>query len=644
MVKFSFEKAWKRLMSAIGAIYCLNAAPSELDLLQLNSGMSHHGQDGGTIWFDSQCGLVQQQTRLTTESLTEHLPYFNATQQIAIATHSRLFNRQELCQRLSLTADFAKKGDAELIMLSYLKWDLALIDYLVGEFSIILWDAKKSRLICITDHVNSRPIYYYAHDKMLVLASELYSLHQVKDVPRVPNLSKIAGSDFLRVQLEPDETCFAHIKLLPYASMLVRDKYAMSIKRYWQPTLGKCLSFRGENDFAEAFQAMFSTAVQSTTRASGPVCLQLSGGLDSSAIALMAAQTLKRENRHLICLSNVLPSSSIGEDERPFIDLIQAENLVKQEVIDEWRGPFDRLDTFSKHLHTSPQHYQHRALFAAARKHQANIMLHGTLGELTTSSASQEYLAYVFWRGQWLTLLRELFAHKKITKSSMARIIVNHVLRPSLPLFCRRRYSSSHNMLLEMSCINPEFIQQHIPPTQLAWLTEQFIKSSQLSSINPRQNLLAQLNWFLHHTSHLFNSIDDAPNPVVYLSNPYFDKRLIEFCLNVPNEFRFKDGYPRSMIRIGMKNMLPEKIRTRTSKTPFLLDYHQRYNRQIDLMKEALAELSRNHLVQEVINIKQLQQWIGPRSTSSQLNSTQDFINYLVVPRAIYLAKFLSSF
>jgi|GEM_PF-3865650 len=98
------------------------------------------------------------------------------------------------------------------------------------------------------------------------------------------------------------------------------------------------------------------------------------------------------------------------------------------------------------------------------------------------------------------------------------------------------------------------------------------------------------------------------------------------------------------MIRLGMKDVLPEKIRWRICKEPFLPDYHDRYNKQLPQARAIVDELSTHPLVQDIINIKQLKQCLAHPSTSNRLDTQANFMNFLVIPRMIYLAKFLSSF
>jgi asparagine synthase (glutamine-hydrolysing) len=639
-------------MSAISAIYYRNQCSDDVrthlesDLIKLNEGMVHHGKDGSGIWLGQQCGLAQQITHYHGQPWGETRPYYEAEQQVSIVAHGRLFNQSELKKQLQLplTLDI---HDHQLILKAYLKWNLECPNYLVGEFSILLWDEKCKQLLAIVDHFNSRSLYYYMDHYKIVFASELKALHCLHTIPRELNLNKIARNDWLKFQAEAGETSFSNIYFLPAAHRLVIGASKHLLYQYWQPTLNDPLAFSSNEELCETFQEQFAEAIRATTNSHLPVCLQLSGGLDSSSIAMMYAKLNAKESKPLICFSNVLPSSETkpNNDEKEYLDLIQSNQLVKEPIIDEWRGPFDSLDKFSENLCTSAQYYQHYAINDAARRYGAKIILHGTMGEITSSYSGHEYLAELFYQGRYLNLFKEIFQYKKHSNQSAYRIFFNHVLNPMRPQWLKKPTSlNSRAKLLAYSLIRPSFIAEVIPEDQLQAMTEQFLRVGQHSTKDARHNAYTQLNWFLQHASNVFNQFSDAPKSAVYLSNPYFDKRFVEFCLHIPNQYRFQNGYPRSIIRIGMQNVLPKKILTRLSKTPFLPDYSVRYYRQLSIAKNTIQALSSHPLVQQVIDVNKLQQLMEASSSSKSPDAHLNFLNFLVIPRAIYLAKFLSSF
>lgn len=633
-------------MSAIGAIYHLNGKiAEERSLVELNQGSARHGLDGLNHWLKGACGLTQAHRQFTSESKQDISPYLHEPSQLAVASHSRLFNRKELLTLLKLNQTKNIVTNTQLIRCAYLTWGLDFVTHFVGEFNIALWDERLKRLILAVDHFNASPVYYFLNKEILAASSVLSALVQLKCVPRALNLGVIARHDFRRFSLELGETCFQNIYFLPPASILVADKSGISIKIYWQPALDDPVFFHSKSNFQEEFEYHFSNSVRATLHSDTPVCLQLSGGLDSSAIALMGAKILASEPKQLICLSNLLPEGSPDflQDEREYIHWIKASPLIKEAVTSPGSGPFDYLERCSKELYLSPQYYQHHAISRAARAYGSDVILHGTLAELTTSYSGYEYLAELFHHLRWVSLVQELIAHRRNYPASFLSL-VSRLIHPRLFNSCfNSRKNSNRQKLLSLSFIKKEFIREHVLPQELAWLIE-LLKHNMTESLDARQNALAKLKHYLRHSSTLFSQMDDGVDNALYFSNPYFDKRLVSFCLNVPNQYRFNNGYPRSIIRIGMENYLPKTIATRTTKSPFLPDYSTRFNQQIPKAKEALAAVKNNYWVQQVIDINRLEYALGHPSDTNSLDSQTNFLNYLVIPSTIYLAIFLSSF
>jgi asparagine synthase (glutamine-hydrolysing) len=634
------------LMSAIGAIFSIQNKPiDEASLIALHHGMARHGKHGSNTWFSNPCGLTQQSYHHTLSTQRASFPYVDQNHNLALVADVRLSNRANLHKALHASSSHPY-SDAELIVSAYLTWDVDFLSHLEGEFSLILWDASLSRFVVAVDHFNTRPLYYFVHQDFLIMSSVLSALHRVPWVPREPNLSVIARHDIKRFLLEPGETCFKHLYFLPPANLLIADPSGIRFHTYWRPALGAPYAFKSDTEFQEAFEDHFSHAIRATLKSDAPICLQLSGGLDSSAIALMAAHMPEALQKPLICLSNTLPEHHDHnlKDEREYINLVQGANLIKKPVIDAWRGPFDHLDACKKHLYTSPQHYQHRAINAAARHHQSSLILHGTLAELTTSYSGYEYLSELFHRMHWVTLIRELFAHRKIYKASSSSLAALVIHPKILHGYFNKRRHSTRQKLLTTSLINKTFILEQMTSDELMWIEQQFLKPLVLQSMNARKNALIQIKSHLRHASTLFTQLDDGIDSALYFSNPYFDKRLVEFCLNIPNAYRFKHGYPRSIIRLGMQKYLPKAIGQRITKSPFLPDYHVRYNQHISKAREAIEAVKSHPLVQHVIDVPRLLSCLNIPSSSHAFNTETNFLNYYVIPQTVYLAVFLSSF
>ena len=57
------------------------------------------------------------------------------------------------------------------------------------------------------------------------------------------------------------------------------------------------------------------------------------------------------------------------------------------------------------------------------------------------------------------------------------------------------------------------------------------------------------------------------------LRHPFWDKRVVEFCLALPSEQKLHQGWSRIILRRAMADVLPTEVQWRTDKTNFLPNF-----------------------------------------------------------------------
>jgi asparagine synthase (glutamine-hydrolysing) len=631
-------------MSAICGVIRLNSQPVIFQTIEsMNSTMRCHGSDGDNVWVSGAIGFGHVMSHLTTESLHEIVPCFYPDTKITITADCRLFSRDELCVKL-VVSDNVDISDSYLVYLAYLKWGVALTDFLHGEFSIVIWDQKLGNLFCITDYICNRQIYYYKDENIFAFATQIEALHTLSEIPRSPNLKKIANLAYtFRAGYHQQETFYGNIYAMPSASLLkINLDGNLSISCYWHPDKTAESEFRDEDEFAEAFRGLFDKIIRSATRSHLPVASLLSGGLDSSAITAMASQVMAEDNKKLIALSAILPTNFVGDykDESYYINLLQYPNLTHEYITDQWRGPFDNLEYVFSQPNSTACHYLYQAFQDAANKHQTRIILDGCYGEIGgASSYAEGGFAELFIQGRWATLLRELYLNKKHYKRKLHRILAGEIIRPLLPDVLQT-YVSPYKSLQSFSQLMPiraDFINKYID--------QQMINSNvQLCKLkaNVRENHLNILNSFIGNA--IPGIVQYNKNNPVYYSYPYADKRLVEFCLALPVTFKLRHGYKRYPIRRAMRGIVPQEICYRTTKEPFSVNYHERYNSQLNMAKHIIENTPKTALINEIIDFDRLKKHFEILMKTSRIKSRNDFIGIQIVPQMIYLLKFLETF
>lgn len=631
-------------MSGICGIYRFDHRPiTREEIYHMNHAMALLGPDGSDIWHTGSVGLAYQAFHLTHESVHEVLPHYDEASNIAITADCRLDNRTTLCQHFSLKDD-PSLSDSFLILCAYQKWGKRCPEYLLGEFAVVLWDARSQEFVCFVDHTGSRTFYYYHDTNLFAFATDLHALHTLKDIHRKPNLKRIAVHGNVSYLLnQPDITSYESIFKAPARTLMSVKNKQIERHVYWKPDIHHRINFSSEDEYVEEFQDLFRTIVQSKLRSHFPVMTLHSGGLDSSSITAMTASILHNEGKNLTALSAMLPHGYQGQatDESHYINLLQKTNLTIQPVTDLWRGPFDHLDderSCMDWINTGSRHYLYKAFATAATTHGSRIILDGCFGEKGPSFHGNGYFSELLVNLHWKTLLRESRLHTQLYDRSWVKFSIKEGLLPLLPASLQAKLSLRYDIKFskQLSFIKPSFIDTHVRDKDFE------TKRLHLNTLYPnhRRHQYKAIN---NLNTNNFVITDDDERPI-HFSYPYNDKRMLEFCLAIPGDLKLRHGYKRYAIRAGMRGLMPDELRFRTTKEPFSPDYHNRFNQQVVKAREFVASVKKTPLMQEIIDIPRLESELKYTMQTNRCGTKRDFTSMHTIPKAIYLMAFLETF
>lgn len=634
-------------MSAICGIVYFNGKKVEANKFEkIMSSLSHRGIDGSGTWCEGAVAFGHQMLAITPESLEEKLPYCHRNSSCTITSDARIDNREELFQKLDIPYyDQKDIPDSILILKAYEKWEKECVKHLLGDFIFVIWDAKKKQILCATDPMGMRTIFYYQDVEKFIFSSEIKGIHAL-GIERKPNLRKIAMISTLgTLSNDFENTFFENIFVIPAAEIITINPNGLEKHHYWVPDTFSKIKLKNEEEYIEAFQDVFFKAVKARTRSAFKVASLYSGGLDSSAITVAAGHLLNKEGKIVNALSAVLPDDYKGKlvDEREYIDMLKgAEGINIQYITDPWRGPFDNLEKLIFHgekpVYTS-RHYLYTAFAEAADKIGARVMLDGCFGEMGPSFHGDGYYAELFLKGKWIKLAKELSLKGNIENLGVLRLLKGEVIKPIIPNYLQDR-------------LHPRFdVDQN---EKLSVIKGDFIKRQLGEEVEVSKNKSEK--FFTTYPNHLKNQLiacsarqSKAGNGFVGYEKvesayPFTDKRIIEFCLGIPGDMKVHNGYKRYTIRSGMKGLLPDKMRFRTTKEPFSPDFNIRYNNQKEKIREMLLSVKRNDLIKEIVDIEKLQKLLEYTMVTNRCNTPEDFAAMHMVPRGIYLLYFLSTF
>ena len=252
------------------------------------SRLRHRGPDEVGFHHDSQ--IVLGHARLSIIDIEGgRQPIFNEDGNVVVVFNGEIFNHEELRRDLEKRGHvFSSRSDTEVIVHLYEERGLDFPEKLNGQFSIALWDKLQKRLVLCRDRFGITPLFHCWSDGGLLFASEVKAIAGYLERPLQPDIDALQQV-FTFWAPVPGQTPFAGIEMIEPGCMMIVEPGHVETRRYWDcvfhaPGEYQRLDARLEADLAECFES----AVALRLRADVPVGSYLSGGLDSSLVAMTA--------------------------------------------------------------------------------------------------------------------------------------------------------------------------------------------------------------------------------------------------------------------------------------------------------------------------------------------------------------------
>jgi asparagine synthase (glutamine-hydrolysing) len=545
--------------------------------------ISHRGPDVSCVCSDGPIGLGNCLLWTTPESLHEKLPRTDSTGLHLIAADARIDNRDDLFAALAIPRNSDAVTDSDLILLAYARWGENCAKHLIGDFSFAIWDHHDQKLFCARDSAGIRSFYYYASPDTFAFGSEIKALRMLPGVPAV--LNELRVGDYL-INLYEDRamTFYKDIFRLPASSTLSVTRSRIQIRSYWQLDPTREIRLRDDREYTEAFREVFTEAVKCRVRSAFPVGSALSGGLDSSAIACTARDllTAREPESRLHTFSIIFPELPEQDlrviDERPYIETVLGTGHFDPHFVrGDQLSPMEDVARVHHHLdeaNFAPNLYLHWGMYGAARANGVRVFLDGLDGD-TTVSHGFEYLEELARRFRWKQLNTEasLLAKNLFGGSRAQRIIWNYCVKDMAPVWMHRAWRLLHGRFREVrsnsTLVHPEFIRRMALRERAQALTK-FRRPR-----NAREYHHKVLNLSLY--AHALEMADKASAAFsVEARYPFFDRRLIEFCLALPATQKLANGWNRIVFRRAMEGILPTEIQWRANKGNLSPNFHRK--------------------------------------------------------------------
>ncbi len=251
--------------------------------------IAHRGPDGHGSWIcdERRAGLAHRRLAIIDLSAAARQPMIGPGPNV-ITYNGEIYNYLELAAALAPGWRFRSASDTECLLAAYQRYGADCLDRLRGMFAFALWDGRRHRLFCARDRFGIKPFYYTIVGNRFIFASEAKAL-----LPFLPAIETdpAALAEYLTFQYTIGEaTLFRGIKQLLPGHALTVENGEVRTWRYWD------VHYQIDYDhspryFASRLAELLDNSVELHMRSDVPVGAYVSGGIDSSLIAILAAKT-----------------------------------------------------------------------------------------------------------------------------------------------------------------------------------------------------------------------------------------------------------------------------------------------------------------------------------------------------------------
>jgi asparagine synthase (glutamine-hydrolysing) len=498
---------------------------------------------------------------------------------IWITYNGEIFNYREIKAELQRIGHrFQSNSDTEVVLAAYSAWGEECVKRFNGQWAFCIYDRRKKRIFCSRDRFGIKPLYYWFDGKFFAFASEIKTLLKLPYVRKELNDHLIFDFVFFTLLDHTEESLFRGIYQLLPAHNLSLDLNAMDMRRerYYEVFYNEDI---GTYDHAQALKyaddirELLIDAVRMSLISDVPVGSCLSGGLDSSAIVVIINKLLKEGG---------ISSESIGEKQKTFTaafhdprvdEKVHAEEIIRNTDVNAfftypsaerlWEK-LERVLFFHDGTFFGTNIYAGWEVMNLASRH-VKVVINGQGGDELFGGYQLRYepihLADLMKKRKireisgTLTEMYKLYGLKRCYRGVLLGGYFRFV-PDSLKGFIFKKRSKEQTQLLE-----------HM-------FSKTSLSGEDVKDVFDRQRSLNYRLWRDVTKDYLPQLLryDDRDSAAASIENrvPFLDYRLVEYMSAIPSIYKLHNGWSKWLLRLAMKDLLPEGILWRKDKIGFV--------------------------------------------------------------------------
>ncbi len=542
-------------MSGIFGLILKNSsspARKAADFEKILDSLKHRGPDARNLHIEESAVLG---ACLLSRRENEIQPLSQPGLGLSVVFDGRLDRRARLIEGLREAGLGLESPDQALVLTAFRKWGVNTAERLRGDFAFAVWDKTSRRLFLARDIFGVKPLYYYEDAEKFCFASEALPLCALAGISPEPDpdtaIDLILGENRGR-----SRTFFKNIRQVPPGNFLVLPpEGSAKIQSYWQPPQN-LLRMDNPRDYEEKFFSLFRQSVEDRMRASSPIGICLSGGLDSLQAASMAAD-LRLEKPDLPRLEPVtwLFYGFLQSDRQALRDFEARYGLATDFFqLEEETVARSNMEFFN-HTGESPAPdvlTTQPALFRRLKEKGCKTVWTGFGGNELSFYPAAGHLQDLMAGLRLPSLLRETWKAAENfgrPRVDVLRWIFTETVVSSLPAGLAARHKKRRLEFFRNRLLAPfrQAVEQAAAP-------ERFYKD--LSREHCRRQIMDP--WFCFGLAQMDHA---AARQSMEVTHPFLDRDLVEFLLQIPGEEHVRHGYRKMFFQKALEPVVAGPLR-----------------------------------------------------------------------------------
>lgn len=535
-------------------------------IIAMNSTLEKRGPDEDGYYINNHVALAHKRLIVLDpqggkQPMVEKYSYG----EYVITYNGQIYNTKELRNTLVENGfTINSRSDTEILLKSYIHYGNDVVKHLNGIFAFAIWNSKKEELFVARDHFGVKPLFYTIYDGAFIFASEIKALFKYPGIEKEIDKQGISELFGIGPAHTSGTTVFKNIFEIKPAHFAIYNKSGLHIERYWKLKSKPHTDSFGKT--CETVSYLLDDAIKRQLVSDMPLCVMLSGGLDSSIIVAYASNYYKE--------NGLPPLNTFSVD---YVD--NDKNFVKSDFQPNSDNYY--IDLMVKKFNTN---------------HTKIVIDTPELAEaLEDAMVSRDYPGMADVDSSFLLFCKNIKKYATVCISGEC----SDEIFAGYPWFFREDALHSGTFPWSIAIeerqklLNPQIgkeidLKNYIDYRYNESLGEiEFLDVDTAETAEKRKISYLTMNWFMQ------TLLDRADRSSMYngleLRVPFCDYRLVEYLWNVPWDIKALNGREKGLLRYVVKDLLPDEIVDR-KKSPYPKTHNPTYLAKVKQMLTTIME------------------------------------------------------